>query len=602
MFTTRPEIRGTFGCVASTHWIASQTGMAMLEKGGNAFDAAVAAGFVLQVVEPHLNGPGGEVPMILSPAGTDRPIVLCGQGPAPAAATLAAYRDLGLDLVPGTGLLAMVIPGAFDAWMLLLRDHGRLDLETVIAPAIAYARDGHPLLDRVAASIAGVRPLFETAWPSSAATWLPRGAIPQPGALFRNPVLAETYTRIVREAQAAGADRAAQIEAARAAFYRGFVAEAIGRFCADDAVLDVSGRHHRGLLTAEDMAGWQASYEAPVSLDYHGWRIHKTDAWGQGPVLLQALALLRGTDIAAMDPMGADFVHTVLEAIKLAFADREVYYGDPQCVDVPLDTLLGEAYAAERRRLIGAEASHTLRPGTVPGFEAQVAAALANRIDPDRLGLGPGAGEPTMGHLASAPAARGPSEGDTCHIDVVDREGNMIAATPSGGWLQSSPTVPELGFCLNTRAQMFWLTPGLPASLAPGKRPRTTLSPSLAEVDGRPALAFGTPGGDQQDQWQLAFILRHIHAGLNLQAAIDAPLFHTEHFPLSFYPRLAHPGVSQIEGRFASSVAEDLRRRGHALTVQEPWSIGRLCAAGREGPVLKAAATPRLMQAYAVGR
>jgi len=315
-------------------------------------------------------------------------------------------------------------------------------------------------------------------------------------------------------------------------------------------------------------------------------------------VLLQALALLRGFDIASLDPNGADFAHLVLEAAKLAFADREAYYGDPDFVDVPLDALLSEAYAAGRRSLIGETASRDLRPGVLPGFEDQVARALGTVRVASGEGGGLGVGEPTMAHLK--PTLK---PGDTVHLDVIDSWGNMVSATPSGGWPQSSPTIPGLGFALNTRAQMFWLTEGLPASLAPGKRPRTTLTPTLALHEGRPALVCGTPGGDQQDQWQLALLLRRIHHGLGLQQAIDMPLFHTVHFPSSFYPREAMPGVSVVEESLGEAVIAELRRRGHDLQIAPAWSAGRLTAAerGADG-VLKAAATPRLMQAYAVGR
>ncbi|TGN68079.1 gamma-glutamyltransferase family protein [Paracoccus liaowanqingii] len=590
-FTTRPEIAGTFGVVTSTHWIATAVGMSMLEKGGNAFDAAVATGFVLQIVEPHLNGPAGDLPAIIHSAATGKTQVICAQGPAPAGATIAHYRAEGLDLIPGNGLLATVIPGAFDGWMLMLRDHGTMSVAEVLAPAIHYARHGHPMLPRVADSISGLAEFFAAEWPTSHATWLLGGRAPQAHALFKNPVLADTYDRIVQAAEAAPT-REAGIEAARDAFYRGFVAEAIDRFCKTTEVMDGSGRKHRGVLTAEDMAGYSATTEEPTWANYHDWTIAKTGPWGQGPVLLQGLKILEGIDIAAMDPNGPDFVHTVIETMKLSYADREVYYGDPDRHEVPMQALLSDAYAAERRTLIGDRASLDLRPGTVPGFEDQRARTLA-LLD----GMGKGAVyEPTMAHLSE-------KRGDTVHIDVIDRWGNMVSTTPSGGWLQSSPIIPDLGFCLNSRAQMFWLEPGLPTSLEPGRRPRTTLTPSLALRDGVPHLAFGTPGGDQQDQWQLVFFLRHVHFEPNLQAAIDAPLFHSTHFPASFHPRTAAPGGMLIEDRVGEATIAELRRRGHDVTVTGPWDIGRLTAASRDADgLLRAAATPRLMQAYAAGR
>jgi gamma-glutamyltranspeptidase / glutathione hydrolase len=597
MLTTRPEIQGTFGVITSTHWIASAVGMAVLEKGGNAFDACAAAGFVLQIVEPHLCGPAGEAPAVFYSQRTGKVEVLCSQGVTPAGATIEAYKARGLDLIPGSGLLATVIPGAFDGWMLLLREHGSLPLRDILGPAIGYARDGHPILPRVCDGIAAQAEFFAKEWPTSAATWTPGGKVPEPRSLFRNPVLAATYQRILDEAEAAGDDRVRQIEAARHAFMKGFVAEAIDRFCRTTEVMDASGQKNGAVLTGQDLAGWQASFDAPQTYDYHGWTVCKQRPWGQGPALLQSLSILKGFDISKMDPAGADYIHLVTEAMKLAYADREVYYGDPDFCDVPIDQLLSEAHAAERRKLIGDTASRELRPSVLPGFEEQVRHTLENLARRRTQGTGVGAGEPTMAHLKTA------KRGDTVHIDVIDRHGNMISATPSGGWLQSSPVIPELGFPLNSRAQMFWLEPGLPTSLEPGKRPRTTLTPSLALKDGVPTLVFGTPGGDQQDQWQLSLFLRRVHHGLNLQEAIDLPLFHTGHFPSSFYPRESRPGHLMVESSVGEATIAELRRRGHDVEVAEPWTVGRLTAAekGADG-VLKAAATPRLMQAYAIGR
>lgn len=592
-FTTRPEILGTFGVVTSTHWIASAVGMSILEKGGNAFDAAVATGFVLQIVEPHLCGPGGDMPAILYSKKKDKVEVICAQAPAPAGATIEHYTSEGLKLIPGDGLLATVIPGSFDGWMLMLRDYGRLTVRDVLEPAIHYAENGHPILPRVSATIAGLADFYRKEWPTSYETWLPGGFAPAPWSNFKNPVLAETWKRVVAEAEAKSG-REAQIEAARDAFYRGFVAEAIDRYVSKAEVMDASGQRHKGVLTADDMANWSATVEEPLTYDYHGWTVAKIGPWGQGPVFLQALSLLKGFDIAAMDPAGADFVHTVTEAMKLAFADREVYYGDPNFTTVPLNTLLSDAYADERRRLIAAEASLALRPGKLPGFESQYDLTM-NMLDAPEAKVG-AVYEPTMAHLTE-------KRGDTVHIDVIDREGNMVSVTPSGGWLQSSPIIPGLGFCLNSRAQMFWLKPGLPSSLAPGKRPRSTLTPTLALREGRPTLAFGTPGGDQQEQWQLAFFLRYVHHGLNLQEAIDKPLFHSTHFPSSFYPRTREPGGLTAEANFSADVLDALRRKGHKLTVAPEWTVGRLTAARRDADgLLRAAATPRLMQAYAIGR
>ncbi len=601
-FTTRPEIKGNFGVVSTTHWIASSAAMGVLERGGNAFDAAVTAGFVLHMAEPHLNGPGGDLPALIWSAKSRKIEVLCGQGPAPAKASIAHFRNLGLDLIPGSGLLAPCVPGSVDAWLLMLRDYGTIGLDEALAPAIHYALQGCPLVPRVIDTIASVADLFRGEWKTSAAIWLPKGDLPKPFALFRQEKMGATYARFAAIAKDAGG-RERGIEAVRSAWREGFVAEAIDRFCKQTEAMDASGRRHKGLLSGEDMARWQAHVEAPVTYDYRGWTVAKCGPWSQGPAMLQQLALLAGFDLDAMDPAGPDFVHTVVEASKLAFADREAWYGDPDHVDVPMQALLSEAYNVERRKLIGTTASLDLRPGDPTGGGAKLTSIKAGAAG------GAGIGEPTVGRLAGSDGAvgrRGAASGDTCHIDVIDRWGNMVAVTPSGGWLQSSPTIPELGFCLGTRAQIFWLEEGLPNSLKPGKRPRTTLSPSMALKEGKPALAFGTPGGDQQDQWSTQFFLKLAHHGMNLQEAIDSPAWHSEHFPSSFYPRPSKPGHLGLEGRFPAETVEALKGRGHKVEVGGNWSEGRLCAAGTdetpEGTMLRAGANPRGMQGYAVGR
>lgn len=593
-FTTRPEISGTFGVVASTHWLASAAGMAILEKGGNAFDAAVATGFALQVVEPHLNGPGGEVPMILHRAGNGEGVagveVICGQGVAPAAATLDHYRDLGLTLVPGSGLLAAVVPGAFDAWMLLLRDYGTLYPRDVLAHTLDYAGNGYPLVPMISGTIEKVADLFRSEWPTSADVYLPKDQIPVAGTLFRNRALAQTYERLLAEGEAAGADREAQIDAMRRAWSQGFVADAVDRFCRTEELMDSSGRRHKGLLTGDDMARWQATKEDPVTYDYHGVTLCKNGPWSQGPTFLQQLALLANDDLLALDPLGSDFVHLVAESAKLALADRDVFYGDPDFVEVPLAHLLSQGYNAQRRAQIDERASHEHRPGQIAGHGGPIMVGSDPSETPAL-----GTGDPTV-------QTDGSARGDTCHLDIIDRAGNMISATPSGGWLQSSPVIPELGFGLSNRAQMFWLEPSHPASLVPGKRPRTTLSVNLALKDGAPWMVFGTPGGDYQDQWTVTFFLRLLHHGLNLQEAIEAPMFQTDHMASSFWPRVDDPGSLTVESRFPEATIKALEQRGHRVTVGEPWSLGRLSAACKEGPRLRAGANPRMMQGYAIGR
>jgi gamma-glutamyltranspeptidase/glutathione hydrolase len=583
VFTTRPELQGTVGMISSTHWLASAAGMALLEAGGNAFDAAAAAGFTLQVAEPHLNGPGGDLPVVFGGPGCT-PTVLCGQGTAPAAATIAHYRGLGLDLIPGSGLLAAVVPGATPSWFTLVRDHGTATLRQVTEAAIHYATNGIPVLPQIAGTIARVAELFRAEWPTSAEVYLGHGE------WLRNPTWAATLQRLVDEAEAATSNREAQLDHAIASWQQGFVAAEIDAFVRTP-LWDSSGERHAGVLSADDIATWSPSYESPTTLDFRGLTICKTGPWGQGPVLLQQLALLDGFDL---QPGSADFVHTVVECAKLAFADREAWYGDAAAV--PMDALLSAAYTAARRRLVGDTATDGIHPGSPDDRAPVLPDALAGADLREDTEYDPTTSEPTVSRT-------GETRGDTCHVSVADRFGNLVAATPSGGWLHASPVVPSLGFPLSTRLQMCWLQDGLPNSLTPRRRPRTTLSPSLGVRDGSPVMAFGTPGGDQQDQWQLGFLLNHVVGGMNLQESIDAPAFHTTHFPSSFFPRESNPKQVIVERRFGAGVIDELRRRGHDVVESAPWSLGRMCAVSRDDAGhLRAAANPRGMQGYAVGR
>lgn len=600
-FTTRPTLTGTFGMVSSTHWLASQVAMRMLELGGNAADGAVAAGLVLQVVEPHLNGPGGDLPVIVASADDPVPRVLCGQGPAPAAATPEHFASVGLDRVPGSGPLATAVPGAFDAWMVLLRDRGTMTARQVVEPALSYARHGHPVLERVCSTIERVRDLFVSDWPTSADQWLRNGVPPTPGSLVTNPAWADTLERLLAEEDSADGTREQGIDALRRAWSHGFVAEALGAF-ARRPFRHSGGHVLPGVLTAQDLADFEATWEDAVTLQWHGHTVAKTGPWGQGPALLQVLQMVDAAGELDLDTV--EGVHTLVEAWKLAMADREAWFGDS--ADVPLDDLLDPGYAVQRASLIGAEASLELRPGSPGGRRPRVAAqALLVDGAPD---VDATVGEPTVRRTGSAEeadvTAEGETRGDTCHVDVVDRWGMLVSATPSGGWLQSSPFVPEVGFALGSRLQMMWLEPGLPSSLVPGRRPRTTLTPTLVLRDGIPVLACGSPGGDQQDQWQSVFLLRHLVDGLSLQEAIEAPEVHTTSFPGSFHPRATEPGVVVAESRLAPAVVSGLRDRGHRVLEEEPWTLGRMCAVGRDPRtgILSAGANPRGMQGYAVGR
>jgi gamma-glutamyltranspeptidase/glutathione hydrolase len=593
-FTTRPTLEGHFGMAASTHWLATAVSQAVLERGGNAFDAAAAGAFVLHVVEPHLNGPGGDMTGIFATAeAPDHPQVMMGQGPAPAAATIEHYRGEGLDMVPGAGALAAAIPGAVDSWLNLLEHHGTWELADVLDFAIDYADNGHPILARAAGTIAKVRELFTEHWPSSAAQWMPEGRVPEPGELVVNHPYAEVLRRLI----AAGdglSSREERIRAARQEWKSGFVAEAIARFIATPHRHSTGG-DHAGVMTVEDIAGYEAGFEEPVTIDFRGYEIAKIGAWGQGPVLLQTLKILDGFNDDRLDPSTELGAHTILEALKLAMADRDTYYGDD---DVDLDWLLSDSYAQSRRELITEVASSEFRPGAgrdgaSPAFTTPL---IPEGADKEAL-IKAGIGEPTV-------QKNGVNNGDTCHLDVVDRWGNIISATPSGGWLQSSPTVPELGFCLGTRLQMMWLDESAPSALKPGKRPRTTLTPTLISKDGQPVIALGSPGGDQQEQWQLLLILRLIVGGYAAQEAIDAPALHTTSLAGSFWPRTWVPGGAVVEDRLGEEVIEGLNNRGHNITRAGDWELGRLSCVTRDPETgrLSAGANPRGAQGYAAGR
>ncbi|MDP3893108.1 gamma-glutamyltransferase family protein, partial [Nocardioides sp.] len=545
-----------------------------------------------------------DLPAIVTTSADPRPRVLCGQGPAPAGATIGHFRDHGFEEIPGSGPLAAAVPGAVDAWLLLLRDHGTLGLRDVLQPAIDYARHGHPLVPAVHSTIDRVRGLFEQHWPTSAALWT-GSAGPRPGQLFVNRAWAETLDRLVRIGESAPGDREAQVEAVRHAWGQGFVAAAVDRF-SREALHHPGGQVLPGLVTGADLAAYCASWEDPVVSELAGHRIAKTDVWGQGPTLLQTFgilqALARTDGSGVLDPDTEQGAHALVESWKLAMADREAWYGDSG--DLPTAQLLSDDYAAQRAGLVGDSASLELRPGSPGGHSPRLPSALDPATTVTRPD-DPSAGEPTVrAARADGQPLDDHGRGDTCHVDVVDRWGNMISATPSGGWLQSSPTIPDLGFCLGSRLQMFWLEEGLPSSLVPGARPRTTLTPTLVLAGDEPVLACGSPGGDQQDQWQSLFLLRHLVGGHDLQTAIDAPMLHTASFPSSFAPRVTEPGAVYVEDRVDPAVLTGLERRGHLLQRTGPWSLGRMCAVARDPDtgVLTAGANPRGMQGYAAGR
>ncbi|MBB5159116.1 gamma-glutamyltransferase family protein [Saccharopolyspora phatthalungensis] len=589
--TTRPTLTGSFGMTASTHWLATGAAQSVLERGGNAFDAAVAAAFVLHVVEPHLNGPGGDLVAIIAPASGGVQVVN-GQGPAPRGATIEHFRREGLTEVPGAGALAAAVPGAVASWLDLLAEHGTWELADVLAYAIHYAETGHAAGRGLCNVIATMAEQFITRWPTSAAQWLRGGAAPEPGQVITNKAYAQTLRRLLACAAGGGSSRGERIGKAAEAWRSGFVASAIAEFAAT-AHWHSSGTDHAGVIAVRDFEEFRPAYEAPMRLEFRGITVAKPGFWAQGPVLLQTLAILDTVDERRLDPSTALGAHTILEALKLALADRDCYYGEAGREPRSLTSLLSPDYARERAAAIGETASHDYRPGRAPGLEPRVPPLLVAESPGQQAGVG----EPTV-------FPTGDTRGDTSHLDVVDRWGNMVSATPSGGWLQSSPTVPALGFCLGTRLQMTWLDPESPSGLRPGRRPRTTLSPTLLLRDGQALAALGTPGGDQQDQWQLLYLLRTLVGRYTPQQAIDAPAFHTVSAISSFWPRVWTPGGAVVERRLGSEVIEELLRRGHRVTVSSDWSLGRLSTVTRDPATgfLSAAANARGAQGYAAGR
>ncbi len=552
--STRPTIMGKKGIVTSEHYLSAMAGMRILQAGGNATDAAVAAVLAEGVLNPHLHTFGGEISALVYTTKGKKVFSINGNTRAPQAATIDWFKSQGIDLIPFNELLAAGPPAACDALIAMLGRFGTLNFAQVVEPALELAEDGFPLHRALRGpspmylladfSIAGNAEKFRQEWPSSGKVYLPNGHIPEVGDVIKNPDLAHTFRFLSdTEKKNLARGRSHALQAARDAFYRGEIADTIVQFC----------QANGGLLTKEDLVAFHAKIEEPVSLNYRGYEVFKCGPWSQGPVFLQQLALLEGFDLAHMDHNSADYVHTIAEATKLAFADREQYYGDPEFVEVPLARLLSKAYADIRRPLIDTnKASMEQRPG-----DPHTNAALLSGQD----------------IFAARSWGRG-----TVYVAVVDSERNMVSATPSGAWIPSSPVVEGLGFPLGTRVQTFYLDPRHPNALVPGKRPRTTLTPTLVLRDGAPYMVFGTPGGDQQDQWTLQFFLNVVEFGLEIQDAIEAPRFSSAHFPSSFYPHGAFPGVLRVEGRIPEEVSKTLQTKGHKVEVRDDWTEGDVLA------------------------
>jgi gamma-glutamyltranspeptidase/glutathione hydrolase len=549
-------VMGREAMVATEHYLSASAGARIFARGGNAIDAAVAATLVEGIVNPHMHTIGGEAPMLIYAANARRVVAINGNMTAPARATIDHYRSLGLKLIPGEGLLAAGVPAAFDALAAALAKFGTMTLASVAEPALALCQDGMPMHAGLSghgetpkdlsgligrSSIRVSERKFREKWPTSAALYMPNGEVPHPGDIIKNPALADFFRRLIdAEAGAKNRGREAAIDAARDRFYRGDIAREIVAWS------DANG----GLLQQSDLAAFATKFEEPVCADYHGVTVYKCQPWSQGPVFLQQLRVLEGFDLRALGHNSADYIHCLVETAKLAFADREAYYADPGFTQVPIEGLLSRQYADLRRPLIDPKrASMDLRPGDPIAMRA-----LLNTNGAEARSWGAG----------------------TIHVTAADRAGNMVACTASGGWIPSSPVIGTLGFPLGSRMQTFYLDEHHANALRPGKRPRTTLTPSVATRNGEPFLAFGTPGGDQQDQWTLQFFLNLIDFGMDVQEAIEAPRFSTAHYASTFYPHNVQPGLLRMEERIGEHVAADLSARGHKVEVRPPWCEGHV--------------------------
>lgn len=570
-FSNRPIVMGTHGMVTSGHYLATATGFKIMQEGGNAIDAAAATCFAINLLEPQSNGIGGEVPTLVYSAKDKKTYAISGMGWSPKAFTFDWCRENGIDLVPGDGYLPACVPATVDTWATAVARFGTLSFSQILAPVIDLAENGYPIYQNLHDSLEANYTKYTELYPTTGDVYLKDGRVPEIGEIFRNPDWANMLRVLCRaEKEAEGKGRVAGIEAARDAFYKGPIAETIAKFISTNAVEDATGSSNTGLLSYEDMAEWNAELEEPVAVNYRGLDVHKCSSWTQGPVFLQHLNMLEEYSLDSIGHNTTEFLHIYLETGKLAFADREAYYGDPKFDSVPFETLLSKEYAAQRCSQIGHSASMELRPGKIGGEIPQYALEPVISNNRKALGIdGRKVRDLGMGHAHI---------GDTTHLDVVDIEGNMVSATPSGGWLGNSPIIQGLGFPIGTRGQMFYLNPERPNSLEPRKRPRATLTPSLVTKEGEPYMVFGTPGGDSQDQITLQFFLNYVDFGMNLQDALDAPTVYSTHFPSSFYPRDEFPGTLTAQNRIPAHSIEALKDRGHIVNTSSAWGSGKVTA------------------------
>jgi gamma-glutamyltranspeptidase/glutathione hydrolase len=568
--TMRPVIRGRQGAVTSMKPEATEAARRILQAGGNAFDAVVAGQAALAVTDFALNGVGGDAVILLYDAKARRVVSINAEPRAPKLATIEWYqKNNGGKLPSSDGLLSGGIPGVVDAWYLLLDNWGTMSFAQVLEPAIRLAEEGFPLSEKLARGIATSRKIRQ--YPSTMRVYMPSGQEPKPGDIFKNPDLAGTLKKLVEsENAAAGKGRHEALKAARDRFYKGDIARELAEFSEENG----------GLFRYDDFVEYTAKIETPVSTDYRGYQVYKNPSSSQGPAELVALNLLEGYDMKAMGLNSPDYIHTSIEAIKLAMADREKYLGDMDFIKIPYDALLSKDYARERRKLIDPkQASMELRPGS----PVQKTSDQADR--PVRVNL-----EGDADH-----------EGDTSYLAVVDKDRNMVSFEPSlHSGFGTGVVMGQTGIIFNCRGDYYSLTPGDPNALEPGKRPRSTLQSTLVMKDGQPFMVTGSPGGDDQVMRTIQTLMNIVEFGMNVQQAIEAPRWTTRSFPASPFPHTMYPGEMSVEARIPEATREALIARGHKLRVTGPWtqgSNGAIVVDSANG-VLSAGADPRV-EAYA---
>ncbi len=568
----RPTIMGTNGMVASGHYLASLAGERILARGGNAVDAGVAAGLCLCVLHIDMVNFAGVAPIIIYLAQEDRVLTISGLGRWPRAASVAYFKEHCGGRIP-LGVLRCITPGSPDAWITAIEEYGTMSLGEVMEEAIRLAGEGFPMHPFMAANVREARAQFQQ-WPSSAAILAPGGRVPEPGEIFVQRDLARTMRRLVdAEAGARQRGRKAGLAAARDLFYRGDIAREIATFY----------RAEGGLLTYDDLAAFRVQVEEPVRASFHEYDVYTCGPWCQGPVLAQALTLLERDDLRSLGHNSAAYVHLLTEALKLVFADRERYYGDPEIVDVPMRGLLSSEYAGARRRMIDPEKAHAGMPAAG---------------DPGHVN---GTAAPWSGLTPALPAAA--ETHDTTYVCAVDRRGNIFSATPSDGCL-SAPVTPGTGLGVSSRGSQSWAVEGHASSVAPGKRPRLTPCPAIVFKDGKPFMPLGTPGGDVQCQSMLQVFLNIAVFGMPAQAAIEAPRFATYSYPGSFEPHEYHPDELRVERRLAALVGDALVAKGHQVVTWPDWTwrAGGVCTIiiDHARGLLAGGADPRRM-GYAIG-